>query len=117
MPPQKSWIVNLDPAIINVPFPDGFWQQDTSFDCLLNAVHSAGLSPDHIAGVMMETYQGVGPDFAPVEYVRQLAGWCKRHSIALIFDEVQAGFGRTGKFWAFEHYNVTPGPDLLRKRH
>jgi 4-aminobutyrate aminotransferase / (S)-3-amino-2-methylpropionate transaminase / 5-aminovalerate transaminase len=111
MPPQKSWIVNLDPAIINVPFPDGFWQQDTSFDCLLNAVHSAGLSPDHIAGVMMETYQGVGPDFAPVEYVRQLAGWCKRHSIALIFDEVQAGFGRTGKFWAFEHYNVTP--DLI----
>jgi 4-aminobutyrate aminotransferase-like enzyme len=53
----------------------------------------------------------VGPDFAPVEYVRQLAAWCKQHQVALIFDEVQAGFGRTGKFWAFEHYGVTP--DLI----
>ena len=59
----------------------------------------------------METYQGVGPDFAPVEYVRQLAAWCKAHKVVLIFDEVQAGFGRTGKFWAFEHYGVTP--DLI----
>ena len=60
---------------------------------------------------MMESYQGVGPDFAPVEYVRQLAAWCKQHGVVLIFDEVQAGFGRTGKFWAFEHYGVTP--DLI----
>jgi 4-aminobutyrate aminotransferase / (S)-3-amino-2-methylpropionate transaminase / 5-aminovalerate transaminase len=52
---QKSWIVNLDPAIINVPFPDGYWQQNTSFDCLLDAVAAAGLSGDEIAGVMMET--------------------------------------------------------------
>jgi 4-aminobutyrate aminotransferase/(S)-3-amino-2-methylpropionate transaminase len=58
--------------------------------------------------VMMETYQGVGPDFAPNEYVRQLAAWCKKHQIVLTFDEVQAGFGRTGKFWAFEHYGLTP---------
>jgi 4-aminobutyrate aminotransferase / (S)-3-amino-2-methylpropionate transaminase / 5-aminovalerate transaminase len=108
---QKSWIVNLDPAIINVPFPDGYWQQNTSFDCLLDAVAAAGLSGDEIAGVMMETYQGVGPDFAPVEYVRELADWCKRNGIVLIFDEVQAGFGRTGKFWAFEHYGIVP--DLI----
>jgi 4-aminobutyrate aminotransferase/diaminobutyrate-pyruvate transaminase/4-aminobutyrate aminotransferase/(S)-3-amino-2-methylpropionate transaminase len=59
----------------------------------------------------METYQGVGPDFAPVEYVRELAAWCKQHKVVLTFDEVQAGFGRTGKFWAFEHYGVIP--DLI----
>src|ERR1043165_3099392 len=57
---------------------------------------------------MMESYQGVGPDFAPVDYVRKLAAWCKQHDVVLIFDEVQAGFGRTGKFWAFEHYGVVP---------
>ncbi|HRT56313.1 MAG TPA: aspartate aminotransferase family protein [Candidatus Paceibacterota bacterium] len=108
---QKSWIVNLDPAIINVPFPDGYWQEDTSFETFLRATARAGLEPDQIAGVMMETYQGVGPDFAPVEYVRNLAEWCRRHQVVLIFDEVQAGFGRTGKFWAFEHYGVTP--DLI----
>jgi 4-aminobutyrate aminotransferase-like enzyme len=57
---------------------------------------------------MFETYQGVGPDFAPAEYIRQLAAWCKANDALLIFDEVQAGFGRTGKFWAFEHYGLTP---------
>jgi 4-aminobutyrate aminotransferase-like enzyme len=108
---QKSWIVNEDPAIITAPFPDGFWQTDTSFDAFLAAVEARGMKPENVAGVIMETYQGVGPDFAPVEFVRQLADWCRKHQIVLTFDEVQAGFGRTGKFWAFEHYGVTP--DLI----
>lgn len=111
IPGQKSWIVNLDPAIINAPFPDGYWQQDTGFKTFLQSIDRAGFKPDQIAGVLMETYQGVGPDFAPLEYVRQLAEWCRRHDVVLVFDEVQAGFGRTGKFWAFEHYGVTP--DLI----
>jgi len=108
---QKSWIVNEDPAILNAPFPDGFWQTNTSFEVFLSAIKQRGLKPENIAGVMMETYQGVGPDFAPVEYVRRMAEWCKQHDVVLVFDEVQAGFGRTGKFWAFEHYGVTP--DLI----
>ncbi|MEI2724549.1 MAG: aspartate aminotransferase family protein [Verrucomicrobiota bacterium] len=108
---QKAWIVNEDPAIINAPFPDGYWQTNTSFDVFLTAVAQRGLKPENIAGVLMETYQGVGPDFAPVEYVRKLAEWCRQHQVVLVFDEVQAGFGRTGKFWAFEHYGVTP--DLI----
>lgn len=108
---QKSWIVNEDPAILNAPFPDGYWQTNTSFESFLAWLAQRGLKPENIAGVMMESYQGVGPDFAPVEYVRQLAAWCQQHQVVLIFDEVQAGFGRTGKFWAFEHYGVTP--DLI----
>lgn len=108
---QKSWIVNLDPAIINVPFPDGYWQEDTSFATFLAGIAQAGFEPSTIAGVILETYQGGGPDFAPVEYVRELADWCRQYRAVLIFDEVQAGFGRTGQFWAFEHYGVTP--DLI----
>jgi len=108
---QKVWIVNEDPAILNAPFPDGYWQTDTSFETFLAAIEKHGLKPEHIAGVMMETYQGVGPDFAPGDYVRQLTAWCKRHEVVLIFDEVQAGFGRTGRFWGFEHYGMTP--DLI----
>lgn len=106
---QKSWIVNEDPAILNAPFPDGYWQQDVGFGGFLSAIEKRGLKPANIAGVIMETYQGVGPDFAPVPYVKELAAWCRQHDVVLIFDEVQAGFGRTGKFWAFEHYEgVTP---------
>ena len=40
-----------------------------------------------------------------------MADWCRKNQVVLVFDEVQAGFGRTGKFWAFEHYGVTP--DLI----
>lgn len=105
---QKSWIVNEDPAIINAPFPDGYWTEDVSFDLFLKTIEDRGLKPENIAGVMMESYQGVGPDFAPVEYVKKLRAWCDEHKVVLIFDEVQAGFGRTGKFWAFEHYGVNP---------
>src|SRR6266403_1847267 len=108
IPGQKGWIVNEDPAIVQVPFPDGYWTEDTSFDLFLATLEKKKLRPENVAGVMFETYQGVGPDFAPVDYIRRLAAWCKANDALLIFDEVQAGFGRTGKFWAFEHYGVTP---------
>jgi 4-aminobutyrate aminotransferase-like enzyme len=108
IPGQKGWIVNEDPAIVQVPFPDGYWTQDTGFEGFLATLARKGLPPEHVAGVMFETFQGVGPDFAPVEYIRQLAQWCKANDVLLVFDEVQAGFGRSGKFWAFEHYGVVP---------
>jgi 4-aminobutyrate aminotransferase/(S)-3-amino-2-methylpropionate transaminase len=111
MPGQKDWIVNEDPAIVQVPFPDGYWTENSDFDHFCTCLEKKGLSPSQVAGVMMETYQGVGPDFAPVAYVQALAEWCRAHDVVLIFDEVQAGFGRTGKMWGFEHYGVIP--DLI----
>ncbi len=111
IPGQKSWIVNEDPAIVQVPFPDGYWTTNTSFDLFLQTLEQRGMRAEQIAGVLFETYQGVGPDFAPVEYIQRLADWCKKNQVVLVFDEVQAGFGRTGKFWAFEHYGVVP--DLI----
>ena len=77
IPGQKGWIVNEDPAIVQVPFPDGYWTTDTSFDLFLSTIEKKGLKADEVAGVIFETYQGVGPDFAPVEYIQQLAAWCK----------------------------------------
>ena len=111
MPGQKDWIVNEDPSIVQVPFPDGYWTQNSDFDNFCTSLEEKGLSPSQVAGVMLETYQGVGPDFAPVAYVQALAEWCQAHDVVLIFDEVQAGFGRTGEMWGFEHYGVTP--DLI----
>jgi 4-aminobutyrate aminotransferase/(S)-3-amino-2-methylpropionate transaminase len=111
IPGQKDWIVLRDPAMFNAPFPDGYWQEDTSFESFKNTITAHGLKPENIAGVVMESFQGVGPDFAPVEYVRALREWCDRYDVVLVFDEIQAGCGRSGKFWAFEHYGVTP--DLI----
>ena len=50
---QKNWIVNEDPAIITAPFPDGYWQQDTSFESFLKSVAARGLQPENVAGVIM----------------------------------------------------------------
>ena len=66
---------------------------------------------------MSETYQGGNASFAPPEYIQQLRAWCDQHRALLIFDEVQAGFGRTGTYWGFEHYGVVPDLILLRQRH
>jgi 4-aminobutyrate aminotransferase/diaminobutyrate-pyruvate transaminase/4-aminobutyrate aminotransferase/(S)-3-amino-2-methylpropionate transaminase len=64
-----------------------------------------------IAGVITETYQGGGADFAPRAYMQRLRKWCTKNRIVLILDEVQAGFGRCGTLWGFEHYGIVP--DLI----
>jgi len=108
IPALKQWIGNLDKDMVQVPFPDGFRCQDTSFDLFLKSLNRAGTTPDRVAAVMTETYQGGNSSFAPPEYVQELRAWCDEHRALLIFDEVQAGFGRTGTYWGFEHYGVLP---------
>jgi len=108
---QKRWIGDLDPSFIQVPFPDGFKNEDTSFDLFLQTLAQKNVKPQDIAGVMTETYQGGGPDFLPVEYAQKLEAFCREHDIVMCYDEVQAGFGRTGKMFGFQHYGVTP--DLI----
>jgi len=107
-PALKEWIVNLDPDFHQVPFPDGFRTTDTGFGLFLRTLEAKGVGPDRVAGVITETYQGGGADFAPAEYMQALAAWCREHDILLMMDEVQAGFGRTGTFWGFEHYGIVP---------
>jgi 4-aminobutyrate aminotransferase/(S)-3-amino-2-methylpropionate transaminase len=108
IPSLKEWIVNLDPGFVQVPFPDGFWWTDLSFDGFLEALHEAGVAPGHVAGVILETYQGGSASFAPPGYMKTLREWCTSHRALLVCDEVQAGFGRTGKMAGFEHYGIVP---------
>jgi len=65
--------------------------------------------PDEIAAIIIEPIQGEGGDnhFRP-EFFQELRRIADQHEAMLVFDEVQAGFGLTGKFWAFEHYGVKP---------
>ncbi|MDD4869701.1 MAG: aspartate aminotransferase family protein [Kiritimatiellae bacterium] len=107
----KKWMVDRDPSFIQVPFPDGYKNENTSFDLFLSTLKEKNVTPGEIAGVMSETYQGVGPDFLPNDYAKKLEKFCKENDIVLIMDEVQAGFGRTGKMFGFEHYGIKP--DLI----
>lgn len=108
IPALKEWIVNLDPDMVQVPFPDGFRCRDTSFDLFLKTLKDKGFGPDRIAGVISETYQGGSAAFWPEQYAKNLYEWCKEHDIVLVMDEIQAAFGRTGKLWGFEHYGFVP---------
>jgi len=94
IPALKEWIVNLDPGFVQVPFPDGFRTSDTSFEFFLDSLEKQGVKPS--------------ASFAPVEYMQKMYAWTRQHDIILTCDEVQAGFGRTGKLWGFEHYELVP---------
>lgn len=107
----KTWIGDLDPTFVQVPFPDGYRNKDLSFDLFLKTLEEKGIKGDQVCGVMSETFQGVGPHFFPTEYIQKLETWCGKFDALLIMDEVQAGFGRTGKWYAFEHYGIKP--DLI----
>jgi len=107
----KQWIGRVDPGMVQVPFPDGFRWADISFDGFLLALSKAGIEPRNVAGVISESYQGGSAGFAPPAYFQALRKWCNEHEAILTFDEVQAGFGRSGKMFSFEHYDVVP--DLL----
>ena len=108
IPALKEWIVNMDPGFVQMPFPDGFRNEDTSFAYFLKCLAEAGVKAENVAGVILETYQGGSGSFAPPAYMQELRNWCDRHQALLVCDEVQAGFGRTGTFWGFEHYGIVP---------
>jgi 4-aminobutyrate aminotransferase / (S)-3-amino-2-methylpropionate transaminase / 5-aminovalerate transaminase len=111
MDKQKSWIVDEGKTFVQVPFPDGYKNEDVSFDLFLRTLHDLGIKPGMVGGVMTESYQGVGPDFLPYDYAQRLAQFCRENDIPMIFDEVQAGFGRSGRMFTYEHYDVKP--DLI----
>jgi 4-aminobutyrate aminotransferase/(S)-3-amino-2-methylpropionate transaminase len=69
----------------------------------------AQVDPTAVAAVIIEPVQGEG-GFIPssFEYLRKLRELCTRHGIVLIVDEVQAGFGRTGRWFSFEHSGIEP---------
>jgi acetylornithine/N-succinyldiaminopimelate aminotransferase len=84
------------------PFTEGF-----KFAQANNFASVEELCTDDVCAVMMEAVQGEGGIFPlQCEFVQKVAELCRRRDILLIFDEVQTGIGRTGKFFAFEHFGV-----------
>ena len=89
------------------PLAPGVTIVERDFDALDGA-----LSSGTVAALIAEPVQGEGGvRVLPTEFLRALRALTKRHGVALIFDEVQCGMGRTGRFFAYEHGRVEP--DLL----
>lgn len=74
------------------------------------------LIDEKVAGVIIEIVQGeAGVQFADAAYYKALLRRCEEKGALLIIDEVQTGFGRTGTWWAFEHYHIVPHIVLCAK--
>ncbi len=70
---------------------------------------SAEIEKGDVCGVIMESIQGVGGLDEPTTlFFQEVAALCKENHVVLIADEVQAGFGRTGKFFGFQHHDIQP---------
>ena len=115
IPNLKEWIVNPDPDIIQVPFPGDPRCKDKSFDLFLKILNEKNIKGKDVCAVISETYQGGNASFMPCEYVKNLREWCDKNEVLLIFDEIQAGFGRTGTLWGFQHYGIIPDLFVLGK--
>lgn len=111
--PYKKGFGPAQAEIWHVPFPVPQLGVDVE-DALkyLNFLFKADVDPSRVAAIIIEPVQGEGGFHqAPAELMRALRRICDEHGIVLIADEVQTGFGRTGKMFAMEHYDVAP--DLI----
>lgn len=113
---QKEWVGLVDPAIHHFPFPYSHLISEAEgeefFQNSLAALELTGIDPSKdLSGFYLETFQGWGAHFYPTSYVQALAKFASEHDILLSFDEMQAGFGRTGQAFGFMNYGVVP--DLI----
>ena len=108
--PYKIAFGPFPAEIYHIPFPidlHGVTVEDS-----INALHllfKADIDPKRVAAIVIEPVQGEGGFYAaPPALMQALRKECDEHGILLIYDEVQTGFGRTGKLFAAEHYDVIP---------
>ena len=108
IPGLKEWIVNQDPGMVQVPYPDGFRTEDVRFEVFEQALRTLQVKPTMCSWGDFRDLPRRGSESCPKEYIQELRKWCDVNGALLIFDEVQAGFGRTGRLFGFEHYDVVP---------
>jgi 4-aminobutyrate aminotransferase len=113
MVPYKAGFGPFPGEVFHVPFPNALHGVSVEESIgALRQLFKADVEPMRVAAILVELVQGEGGFYvAPVEFVRALRTLCDEHGILLIIDEVQTGFGRTGKLFATEHYDVVP--DLM----
>ncbi len=118
----RSGALPFMPGVFFAPFPRVFRHQLTEAEATercLQALRELLLTqsrPEHTAAMVIEPVQGEGGIVsAPDAFMQGLRELCNTHGIMLIADEIQAGFGRTGRMFAVEHSGVTPDIILLGK--
>lgn len=108
------------PEIYRLPFPnvyrrpEGISEEQFVDQCIaqLEYAFTSQVDPSAVAAIVIETVQGEGGFIAtPPKFLQRIRDLCTQHGIVYVADEVQCGFGRTGKLFAVEHYGFAP--DLI----
>jgi len=118
----KNGFFPLMNGVVHVPFPNpyrpvlqrrpGMGQGETVVAFIEDEILDRLLPGEDVAGILIEPIQGEGGYiYPPDDFFPALRKLCDKYDILLIVDEVQSGMGRTGKWWAIEHYGVEP--DIL----
>jgi len=106
--PYKAGFGPLLPAVYHVPFPLSYHGISTA-DSLaaIEQLFKADVDPQQVAAIIIEPVLGEGGFYvAPPDFLRALRALCDRHGMVLIIDEIQTGFGRTGRMFAVEYSGI-----------
>ncbi|MDX1754517.1 MAG: aminotransferase class III-fold pyridoxal phosphate-dependent enzyme [Marinobacter sp.] len=109
-------------GVVVAPFPHahhyGWSEEETTDFCLreLDRIFVTYSAPRETAAMLVEPVQGEG-GYVPANnrFMQGLRERADKHGIMLVFDEVQAGFGRSGKFWGHDHFGVKPDAIMIAK--
>jgi 4-aminobutyrate aminotransferase len=117
-PRQRAGYFPLLPGVEHAYYPNSYRPPlgsdparivDTCLEYIERTLFETVLPPAEVAAIVIEPIQGEGGYLVPPqEWFPRLRALCDKHGILLIADEVQSGIGRTGKMWAFEHFDVVP---------
>jgi 4-aminobutyrate aminotransferase/(S)-3-amino-2-methylpropionate transaminase len=111
--PYKAGLGPFAPEVYRLPFPGEY--RGPSTDEALDAIErafSTQVAAEQVAAIVIEPVQGeAGFVPAPAAFLHEIRRICDEHGIALVVDEVQTGFARTGRFFAIEYYGIEP--DLI----
>jgi 4-aminobutyrate aminotransferase len=100
-PVQRKGFGPLVPGVTHVPYGN--------CDYLENVVFKTTVNPGEVAAIVVESIQGEGGYVVPPpEFLPRLEQIARKHGILVVADEVQSGMGRTGKMFAFEHFDFHP---------
>jgi 4-aminobutyrate aminotransferase-like enzyme len=117
-PTGIKWAIEVNPYIYHLPYPgDPFLSDEELEDDAygrslfldhLKVLEADGITPESISSFIFEPYQGWGAIFYPKGYIKSMREFADKYGCLIICDEVQSGFGRTGKLFAYEHYDIVP---------
>jgi 4-aminobutyrate aminotransferase/(S)-3-amino-2-methylpropionate transaminase len=115
--PYKLGLGPFAPEVYRAPYPNAYRGPDARTAlAAIDRMFSTHVAPEDVAAIVFEAQQGEGGFIpAPAAFVEGLRRICDEHGIVMVADEVQTGFGRTGRMFAMEHFDVEPDLVVVAK--